>query len=90
MSKSSLKIWETPDVDHKINPDERQTSKVHLEETPMKFSVSTTNSVEVLYPLTPSQTTIPPLLEKITISKNNFIHQTYGKLIYSQPGNKIY
>ena len=54
MAKSSFKIGETPDVDQVINLDKRQTSKVTWEEMPTKFSVSTTNSVEVLSTLTPS------------------------------------
>ena len=77
MAKSSLKIGETPDVDHKINPDERQTSKVTLEDRPTKLTVSTTNSVEMISLLTPSQSHMPPLLEKPTVSKTNFILQTY-------------
>ena len=59
MSNSSLKIGETPVEDYKINHDEQLTSKVTLEEMQTKFSVSTTNSVEVLSSPTPSQTTIP-------------------------------
>ena len=76
MAKSSLKIGETPDVDHKINPDERRMSKVTLDETPTKISVSTTKLVEVLSPLTHSQTPMPPLLENSKTSKKNFKHQT--------------
>ena len=61
MSKSSLKIGEILDADHKINPHEQQTIKVTLEETPIKFSVSTTTtSVKVLSALTPSPLLMPP------------------------------
>ena len=62
MAKSSLKIGETPGVDQGMNPDELQISKLTSEETSTRCSVSTTNSVEVLSPLTLSQTTVPPLL----------------------------
>ena len=90
MAKSSLKIGETPDIDQGINPDEQQIYKSTLEETPVKISVSTTNSVDVLSLLTPSQTPMPPLVENPIISKSNFIHPTYDKLIYRQLGNEIH
>ena len=81
MAQPLLKIEETPDVDWGINLDEQQTSKAILEETPTKFSASTTNLVEVLSQQTPWQTLMPPLIENPTISKFNFIHPTYDKLI---------
>ena len=78
---SSLRNGETPDVDQGINPDEQQTSKPPLEETPTKFSVSTTNSVEVLSLLAG---------RKPNNLQIQFIHMMYDKSIYCLLDNEIH